>query len=135
MASSRLRSGQSPCPARAALALDGLPARLDTRLLWPSERGGFLNLRNWRRRDWNPAIEAAGLEHRTPYALRHTFATFSIAAGVGLFDLSRLMGTSLEQIDRCYGHLQPDSLDRARTALDTYLTSAADDDAAERGMG
>jgi hypothetical protein len=30
------------------------------------------------------------------------------------------MGTSVEQIDRTYGHLLPDSLDRARAALDNY---------------
>jgi hypothetical protein len=30
------------------------------------------------------------------------------------------MGTSVEQIDERYGHLLPDSLDRARTALDTF---------------
>jgi hypothetical protein len=33
------------------------------------------------------------------------------------------MGTSVEQIDRTYGHLLPDSLDRARTALDLYGAS------------
>jgi hypothetical protein len=37
-----------------------------------------------------------------------------------LFELSRLMGTSVEQIDRTYGHLLPDSLDRERTALDAF---------------
>jgi integrase len=70
------------------------------------------------------AVRAAGLAHRPPYALRHTFATFAIAAGIGLFELSRLMGTSVEQIDRTYGHLLPDSLDRARTALDRFVGEA-----------
>lgn len=65
-------------------------------------------------------MRAAGLEHRSPYALRHTFAAWAIAAGIGLFELSRLMGTSVEQIDRTYGHMLPDSLDRARTALDAF---------------
>jgi integrase len=68
-------------------------------------------------------VKAAGLEHRSPYALRHTFATFSIAAGVRLFELSRLMGTSVEQIGRTYGQLLPDSLERARTALDGFLAA------------
>jgi integrase len=63
----------------------------------------------------------AGLPHRTPYSTRHTFAAFSIAAGVSLFELARFMGSSVEQIDRTYGHLLPDSLDRARGALDTFL--------------
>lgn len=44
-----------------------------------------------------------------PYAMRHTFASFAIAAGVSLFYLARLMGSSVEQIDRTYGHMLPDS--------------------------
>jgi len=36
------------------------------------------------------------------------------------------MGTSTEQIDRTYGHLLPDSLDRARSALDTFITNSAE---------
>ena len=53
-------------------------------------------------------------------ALRHSFAAWSIAAGIGLFELARLMGTSVEQIDKTYGHLLPDSLERARAALEAF---------------
>jgi integrase len=109
-------------PLRAAQAVAELPPRVDTPLLFPAERGGHLNLHNWRRDEWTPAVKAAGLEHRTPYSLRHTYATFAIAAGVGLFDLSRLMGTSLAQIDKTYGHMLPDSIDRARAALDSFAS-------------
>ena len=35
-------------------------------------------------------------------------------------ELSRLMGTSVDQLDKTYGHLLPDSLDRARVALDAF---------------
>jgi integrase len=66
----------------------------------PALAAGHLNLHNWRADEWTPAVKAAGLEHRSPYALRHTFATFAIAAGVSLFELARFMGTSVEQIDR-----------------------------------
>jgi hypothetical protein len=37
------------------------------------------------------------------------------------------MGTSTEQLDRVYGHLLPDALDRTRAALDAFL--AAQDEA------
>jgi hypothetical protein len=46
--------------------------------------------------------------------------TFAIAAGVSLFELARFMGPSVEQIDKTYGHLLPDALDRTRQALDSF---------------
>jgi integrase len=113
-----------PLPARAAEALDEHLPRLDTRILFPGARGGPLALSPFRHREWNPALRAAGLEHRTVYAMRHTYASLSIAAGVSLFELSRLMGTSPAMIDRTYGHMLPDALDRARSALDTFITTA-----------
>ena len=65
------------------------------------------------------------MEHGTPYALRHTYASLSIAAVVSLFELSRLMGTSPAMLDRTYGHMLPDALDRAREALDRFLRAPA----------
>jgi hypothetical protein len=52
--------------------------------------------------------------------MRHTFASFAIAAGVSLFYLARLMGSSIEQIDRTYGHMLPDSEEYLRGLLDGY---------------
>ena len=118
-------------PARAADALDAHPTRLDTRVLFPGARGGFLSLSPFRHRAWNPALRAAALPHRSVYALRHTYASLSIAAGVSLFELSRLMGTSPAMLDKTYGHMLPDALDRARSALDMFITTAAE--AAEGG--
>jgi hypothetical protein len=33
---------------------------------------------------------------------------------------ARRPGTSVDQIDKTYGHLLPDALDRTRTALDAF---------------
>jgi hypothetical protein len=49
-----------------------------------------------------------------------SFASFAIAAGVSTFELSKFMGTSLEQIDKTYGHLLPDALERGRAALEAF---------------
>jgi len=111
-----------PLPEVALEALDAMPRRIDTPLLFPAPRGDHLNLHRWRAREWNPAVRAAGLEHRPPYALRHTFASFAIAGGASLFVLARIMGTSAEQLDRTYGHLLPDSLETVRVAFDAFVS-------------
>src|SRR6266581_1990497 len=109
-----------PFESGAALAaLDQLPAGIGSALLFPSPRGGHLDLHNFRNRDWKPAQHAAGITPlRRVYDLRHTFATFALRAGISTFDLSRYMGASLTMIDRHYGHLARDGREHAIKLLD-----------------
>jgi integrase len=88
-----------------------------------ARRPGYLNLANWRRRHWRPALRAAGLDRGgapwlpKPYVLRHTFATWALEGGFDTFELARLMGTSLAIIDKHYGHLARGYAERARERL------------------
>jgi hypothetical protein len=50
--------------------------------------------------------------------VRHTFATNAIAASLGLYELARFMGTSVEMIDKTYRHLIAGAEDAARAKLD-----------------
>jgi hypothetical protein len=58
---------------------------------------------------------------------RAHLASNALAAGVGTFELARCMGTSLEMIDRHYGHL-------VRVADDAFR-SKLDASSAQRDMG
>jgi integrase len=75
---------------------------------------------NWRNRHWTPSLEAAGVAHRRIYDLRHTYATWSLAAGVDIFTLARRMGTSVKMIDRTYGHLAAGADEYERELLDAF---------------
>jgi len=57
--------------------------------------------------------------------MRHTFATWSLAAGMNIFTLARRMGTSLQMIDATYGHLAQDAEDQDRALLDVYDSQSA----------
>ena len=68
------------------------------------------------------APEAAGVRTpATPYDLRDTFASNALHAGVTVFELARVMGTSVRMIERHYGGL----VDGAHAAILDRLDALA----------
>jgi integrase len=124
----RLSRRAVPLQAIAVEALDQLPLRDDSPLLFPNARGGHLDFRNFSRRHWKPVQKSVGIEPlRDLYDLRHTYATFALRAGVPVFALSRFMGTSIAMIDLHYGHLAVDSHEHAVSLLDALAVERAVD--------
>jgi integrase len=105
--------------ARALDALDRIRNGNGSTLLFPGERGGYLDIHHFRPFQWRRAQTTAGIDPvRRVYDLRHTFATFALRAGISTFDLSRYMGASLTMIDGHYGHLARDGREHAIKLLD-----------------
>jgi integrase len=128
-----------PLRERVVEALQAMPGKRRG-ILFPAPEGGRIDINNWRNRFWTPSLEAAGVKHRRIYDLRHTYATWSLAAGIDIFTLARRMGTSVKMIDRTYGHLVAgadtyerellDAFDRGSKPLGRYLDAEAERDAA-----
>lgn len=107
-----------PMRDRVYQALVSLPHRRGA--VFHGSRGARIDLHNWRSDFWKPAFEAAGVDYLVPYAWRHTFATWSLASGISIFEVAKLMGTSVAQIDRTYGHLMPDAGENHRSIFDAF---------------
>ena len=128
-----------PLRTRIVQALQALPVKRRG-ILFPAPEGGRIDINNWRHRFWTPSLEAAGVRHRRIYDLRHTYATWSLAAGLDIFTLARRMGTSVKMIDHTYGHLVAgadayerellDAYDAGRERLGRYVDAESEEDAA-----
>jgi integrase len=108
------------------------PGKDPDALLFPSWKGGLIDLHAWREREWYAATEAAGVApKRTPYGMRHTYAAWSLAAGVNIFTLAKRMGTSVDLIDKTYGHFARNAEEQERELLDAFDARLDDDEARE----
>ena len=73
------------------------------------------NKENWKKR-FKRAVRAAGLpDDVVPYSLRHAAISEFVASGMDVYVVATITGTSVEMIERHYGHLRHD---RTRQLLD-----------------
>ena len=99
-------------------------------LVFPAPEGGYLRLENFRKRAWNPAVNAAGVAPLRLHDLRHTCASLAIAAGADVKVLQRMLGhaSAALTLDR-YGHLFPGQALSVADRLDAMAARAAEEGA------
>ncbi len=121
-----VRSVPAPRFLRPLLA-DAMAGKSRDDLLFTSPHGQPLRRRNFRRRVFDPAVRAAGLEELSPHALRHTCASLMIASGATVKAVQEALGhaTATMTLDR-YGHLFADELDALADRMDRAASAGAD---------
>lgn len=109
-----------PFGEKVLAALDSMPPRIDTPILFPAPRGGYIDDNKFRWREWTPALRAAGIPHRRINDMRHTYASWSLAADVPIAKLAKMMGTSVGQLEDTYHRFLRVDEARYATVLDTF---------------
>ncbi|MUL36366.1 site-specific integrase [Gloeocapsopsis dulcis] len=71
-------------------------------LVFPSPKGGWIDVHNFRNRAWKAVIDSLGIEYRKPYQTRHTFISQQKALGVEDSQIARACGTSINMIHKHY---------------------------------
>jgi integrase len=79
--------------SRGVDSIASIPRALATRRVFHVD-GRPISWTYFAREVWRPALGAAGLPYRAPYNLRHTFAYWSLRAGVPIATVAREMGHS-----------------------------------------
>lgn len=77
--------------SRGVAAIREMPRALKTRRVFHVDGRPISWVYFWRE-VWTPALALAGLDHRPPYNLRHSYALHSLQAGVPIATLARQMG-------------------------------------------
>lgn len=105
-----------PVPPSLAAAIDRLPPRIDTDLLFPTPAGRQWTRRNFYRDVWEAAKRATGMDPR-PHEFRHSWISQLRAAGVDDADLAQVAGHTLGTMLTTYTHPLGRSHERIRGVI------------------
>jgi integrase len=81
--------------------------------------------RNWRRRVYQPAARALGVESPRPYDLRHSFASLRIHEGkLSIVELAEQMGHSTQTLLSTYAHVIAELRGQPKVGADAQIARA-----------
>jgi site-specific recombinase XerD len=79
-------------------------------------------LDGWVSHAFKKAVRKAGVDSRLHFhSLRHTFATWLVQNGVGIYEVQKLLGHSSVAVTQVYAHLAPSELHGAVEKISVSL--------------
>lgn len=114
---SKLSRRTVPVPKVLTAWLSGHIADLQPEdVVFSAPGGSAWDDRNWARRVFYPAVEAAGVRRGTPHDMRHTAASWLVQNGVDLYVVQELLGHESFRTTQRYSHLGPEKFDKVMRA-------------------
>ncbi|MCW2984313.1 MAG: site-specific integrase [Conexibacter sp.] len=83
--------------------------------------------RNWRKRKFRTAVEAAGVDLARPYDLRHAAASLWLAEGWQVVEVASWLGHNASETLKTYAHVVPGRKPGKRKTLDQRVSAARRD--------
>ena len=113
------RERMVPLNLTAMALMEVIPRR--TEFVFVGDRGRKLDDEEVSRR-FKDAVTSAGLNPGLHlHSLRHTFATWLVQNGAGIYEVQKLLGHSTVQMTQIYSHLQPEQLHGTVNRIDIAL--------------
>ena len=122
------KNGKERTVPLAGFMADRLKADLHGRgreaLVFPSERGMHLRSNNFKTREYDPAVEAAGLPKGLwVHDLRHTAASWAVRSGASVKSVQRMLGHASAALTLdIYAGLFDQDLDDVAARMDALIT-------------
>lgn len=116
-------------PVRRDIAAYLVATGLRKGLLFPradEEPWKVHDYKNWTRRVWHVAREAAGIDPLPPYDLRHAYASLQIRAGVSIPELAERLGHSPQMTVSTYTHVIRELEGEPRVSAEEQIERARD---------
>jgi integrase len=110
----------------ALLRLRWREHRDSTRLIFPNETGGPIDVKLFRRRAWQRIMDAAGFDYRQPKAMRHSHTTHLLMLGEPIAWVAAQSGRSIAETERTYYHFLPRDARGGAEALAKRLEGTSD---------
>ena len=79
--------------------------------VFKNRQGTPINEDKWRKKHWYNALRALSIRERKFYAIRHTYISVALSAGVNIKWLAEECGTSVAMIEKHYGRYIKDDGD------------------------
>jgi integrase len=95
--------------------------------VFPNHRGGAWTesaYQSWRRRSFNAARQAAGVDYATPYTLRHSFASLLLHEGRSVIYVARQLGHDARLTLTRYGHVIDEFEDQPQIPAEQAIREA-----------